>query len=244
MLPGNIDIMIFSETKIDESHPTSQFMIGGFLTAYRFDRNRFGGGILIYVREDIPSKQINDHKFDDGIEGIFVEVNLRKRKWLIFGTYYPPSQDDKFYFDNIGKALELYNNKYDKVLLAGDFNDEVKETILMNFLELYNLRNLVADKTCFKSIMNPTCIDLFLTTCNNYFMHTKTGVSDFHKMILTVLKTTFKKSPPKVKLYRSFKTFDDNKFKNDLRQKLHSNCEDFFSFEASFLEFLNEHAPL
>ena len=47
MLPGNIDIMIFSETKIDESHPTSQFMIGGFLTPYRFDRNRFGGGILI-----------------------------------------------------------------------------------------------------------------------------------------------------------------------------------------------------
>ena len=99
------------------------------------------------MREDIPSKQINDHKFDDGIEGIFVEVNLRKTKWLIFGTYHPPSQDDKFYFDNIGKALELYNNKYDKVLLAGDFNAEVKETILMNFLELYNLRNLVADKT-------------------------------------------------------------------------------------------------
>ena len=84
----------------------------------------------------------------------------------------------------------------------------------MNFFELCNLRNLVADKTCFKSIMNPKCIDLFLTTCNNSFMHTKTGVSDFHKMILTVLKTTFKKSPPKVKLYRSFKTFDDYKYDN------------------------------
>ena len=232
MLPGNIDIMIF--------------MIGGFLTPYRFDRNRFGGGHLIYAREDIPSKQINDHKFDDGIEGIFVEVNLRKTTLLIFGTYHPPSQDDKFYFDNIGKALELYNNKYDKVLLAGDFNAEVKETILMNFLELYNLRNLVADKTCFKSIMNqhvlisslqPAIILLCTKTIS-------TGVSDFHKIILTVLKTTFKKSPPKVKLYRSFKTFDDNKFKNDPRQKLHSNCEDFCSFEASFLEVLNAHAPL
>ena len=117
---------------------------------------------------------------------IFVEVNLRKTKWLILGTYHPPSQNDKYYFNNIGHALEVYNSKYDKILLAGDFNAEVKETIFSNFLELYNLNNLVNNKTCYKSLQNPSCIDLFLTNCNKSFQLTKTistGLSDFQIMI-------------------------------------------------------------
>ena len=64
-----------------------------------------GWGILIYVREDIPSKLLNKHAFPNDIEGLFIEVNLRKTKWLIFGTYHPPSQRDEFYFDSIGRAL-------------------------------------------------------------------------------------------------------------------------------------------
>ena len=71
------------------------------------------------------------------------------------------------------RALELYNKKIDKILLAGDFNPEVQETILNNFLELYNLRNLVYETTCFKLLQNPTCIDLFLTNCNKSFQHTQ-----------------------------------------------------------------------
>ena len=89
------------------------------------------------------------------------------------GTYHPPSQNDKFYFDNVGRALELYIKKYNKILLAGDFNAEVQETILNNFIELYNLRNLVTEKTCFKSVQNPTSIDLFLANCNMSFQHTQ-----------------------------------------------------------------------
>ena len=250
VIPGNVDVMIFSETKLDDSHPTSEFLIDGFSTPFRLDRNKTGGGLLIYVREDIPSKQINNHSFSDGIEGIFVELNLRKTKWLILGTYHPPNQNDKFYFDNVGRALELYNKKYDKILLAGDFNAEIQETILNNFLELYNLRNLVTDKTCFKSLRNPTCIDLFLTNCNKSFQHTQaisTGLSDFHKLILTVLKTTFKKAKPKEKIYRCYKQFDEIKFKNDLIQKLYQesiSCDNYKEFESKFLEVLNVHAPL
>ena len=45
------------ETKIDNSFPTMQFHIEGYCI-YRLDRNEYGGGILVYVREDIPSKFI------------------------------------------------------------------------------------------------------------------------------------------------------------------------------------------
>ena len=48
-------------------------------------------------------------------------------------------------------------------------------------------------KTCFKSISNSSCIDLFLTNSALSFQSTKTvsiHISDFHKLVLTVLKTT------------------------------------------------------
>ena len=56
---GNIDILMVSETKIDMSFPTSQFVIQGFAAPFRLDRTNTGGGILVYVRDDIPSKFLN-----------------------------------------------------------------------------------------------------------------------------------------------------------------------------------------
>ena len=47
---------MISETKIDDSFPVGQFLVEGFCTPYRLDHNSKGGSILLYVREDIPSK--------------------------------------------------------------------------------------------------------------------------------------------------------------------------------------------
>ena len=54
ILKNNIDVLLLSETKIDSSFPKVQFEIDGF-TVYRCDRNEDGGGLLLYVRNDIPS---------------------------------------------------------------------------------------------------------------------------------------------------------------------------------------------
>ena len=63
IIPGNVDIMIFYETKIDDSYPIAQLLIDGFGKPFSQDRNSYVGGLLIYVRSDIPCKQINKHKF-------------------------------------------------------------------------------------------------------------------------------------------------------------------------------------
>ena len=89
VIENNIDIPIATETKIDSSFSSSQFMIKGFSMPFRFDRNRSGGGVIIYDRDDISSKQLTKHKLPDNIEGVFIEVNLRKIKWLIFSRYHP-----------------------------------------------------------------------------------------------------------------------------------------------------------
>ena len=67
--------------------------------------------LLIYCREDIPCKQVNNHFFSDNIEGMFIEINFRNSKWLLFWTYQPPGQNDNFSFKNIGRALHIYNPK-------------------------------------------------------------------------------------------------------------------------------------
>ena len=148
IVKNNIDILVLTETKLNNSNPTSQFLIDGFSVPYRQDRNRHGGGILIYVREDIPSKILTKHSFPDiifnsedplgPIEGMFIEINLRKIKWLLFGTYHRPRQNDLYYFDKVSNALDTYSNVYDKFLLAGDFNCLENERTLADFLYRYN----------------------------------------------------------------------------------------------------------
>ena len=113
--------MVLTETKLDETFITSSFLIEGFSLPFRLYRNRKGGGILIYVRSDIPSKLLTKHSFPNDIEGLFVEINFRKSKWLLFGTYHPPSQNDQYYFDCLDKALDVYSS-YEKIILTGDFN--------------------------------------------------------------------------------------------------------------------------
>ena len=76
IINNNIGILMISETKLDPSFPTGQFHIHGFSEPYSFDRNGNGGGILLYIREDIPSKLILTKMT---IEGFFVKINLSKK---------------------------------------------------------------------------------------------------------------------------------------------------------------------
>ena len=63
IIPGNVDIIVFSETKLDDSYPSAQLLIDGFGKLFRLDRNAFGRGLLIYVRSDIPCKQLNNMNY-------------------------------------------------------------------------------------------------------------------------------------------------------------------------------------
>ena len=73
---------MISETKTDSSFPISQFTMTDYSIPFRLDRTSHGGGILLLVREDIPCKTIKID-CDADFEGIFVEINLRKEKWLL-----------------------------------------------------------------------------------------------------------------------------------------------------------------
>ena len=63
LVNGILDILMTTETKLDDTFPVSQFHINKFSKPYRLDRNRNGGGVAKYVREDIPSKILTKHVF-------------------------------------------------------------------------------------------------------------------------------------------------------------------------------------
>ena len=76
------------------------------------DRNRHGGGIIVHVREDIPSRKLETCKAD-GIEVTFGEINLRKSKWLTVPNYRPATSSKLQYFNSLGITLDFYSKSYD-----------------------------------------------------------------------------------------------------------------------------------
>ena len=70
-------------------------------------------------------------------------------------------------------------------------------------------------------------------------------LSDFHKLTAVSLKSQILKAPPKIKTYRNYKTFDENRFSEDLKSKLDSVEKlDYPLFETIFINVLNAHAPV
>ena len=139
------------------------------------DWNRNGGGIIIYVREDITSKILTKHKFPDDAEALFIEINFWKWKWLLGGLYHPPSQSDQYFLDSLHKVLDVYST-YKKVLITRDSND--------TFLYQHELKSLNKEATSFKNPNKSGCIDLILANNPRSFSNTETyftGLSDCHK---------------------------------------------------------------
>ena len=122
-----------------------------------------------------------------------------------------------------------------------DFNLEPSDTTLKHFLDSNGLYNLIKGHICFKG--KGSLIDLILSNRKFSFKNAQsfeTGLSDNHHMVYTMLKTTFQKSEPKQLIYRDFKNFYFESFKNDLLENM-VPCDR--SYDRKFTAVLNKHAP-
>ena len=250
MVNGFVDILLITECKLDDSFPTAQFHMQGYSSPFRLDRNSYGGGLLLYVREDIPAKLINNIKFEKDIEAMFIEINLRKKKWLLSVSYNPHKSLIEKHLRAIGKNLDLCSGIYDNFVIMGDFNAETSENAMEEFMKVYNLKNLIKGPTCYKNLNRPSCIDLILTNRNKSF-HTshiiETGISDFHKMTLSIMKVYFKKQNPNVIYYRDYKNFSNDQFRTELLNELMKGRIEISRldiFTGTALKILGKYAPM
>ena len=114
--------------------------------------------------------------------------------------------------------------------------------------EIYHVTDIIKQPACFKNPSNPSCIDLFLTNNANCFQKSsETGLSDFHKLIVTVMKSHIPKQQAKIVKYRNCKGFNETKFRSELTNILDLNIRESKNIEFSmnsFLKVLNKHAPI
>ena len=132
------------------------------------------------------------------------------------------------------------------ISLLGDFNMTPEDKNLQHFTDTFSLEHLINEPTCFEG--KPSCIDLNITNRKSYFKNTcviVAGISDFHKLTAVSLKSQILKAPPKMKTYRNYKTFDENRFNEDLKSTLDSIEKlDYPLFESIFIIVLNTHASV
>ena len=115
----------------------------------------------------------------------------------------------------MNKGLDAYL-KHDNLLILGYLSSDLKDNCLNNFCNVNNLKSLNKKSTCFINSNKISCIDLFFTNCPIYFQNIstiETGISNFHKLVVTVLKMFYKKQKPKIIQYRICKTFNEQLFR-------------------------------
>ena len=102
---GNlVDILTIQETKIDRTFPNSQFNISGY-NLFRRDRKKGGGGIIVYVRDNIAATRRK--KTGKLVESISLDVHINNRRFAVVCVYKPPTVDNAV-FTSILRHRDLF----------------------------------------------------------------------------------------------------------------------------------------
>ena len=253
----SLDYFVISETKLDESFPSAQFNISNCEIRNRRDRDKNGGGLIEFVRKGFITKRLKDYETQI-CETICSEFTISKRKWICFSVYRPPSYNNLIiFFEELTKSVCKALNRYDNIIVMGDFNidinkdDAIGHDKLDVFCDTLNLTNLVKSETCYTNNHKST-IDLFLTNKPRSFQFTsvtETGLSDYHRLIATFIKSHFSRLEPKIIHYRNFKRFDEQKFIADVKNadfsfETDDPNESYSALTNTFSLIVEKHAPL
>ena len=122
-------------------------------------------------------------------------------------------------------ALETMLNRClqesSNVVIIGDLNVNFshKPNQLTNICDTYDLKQIVKGPTCFKSIINPSLLDVILTSCPKSMtlpINLPLGISDFHNYVSAATKINCPTNEPTLIPYRSMKYFKEEIYKHDL----------------------------
>ena len=162
-----LDILALNESKIDNAIPDSELNISEY-NLIRKDRNRAGGGVVVYIREAISYLNRND-LVSDHLEMIIIEISQPHSKPFIVSAFYRPSNSDLDLFNECDLFFKKCDSEDKELLLVGDLNcDYMKlppdsHTRRLQFLcLLYQLDQLINEPTRVTKT-SATLIDLILT---------------------------------------------------------------------------------
>jgi hypothetical protein len=163
-----------TETHLDST--TTDNMIDNSYNIYRLDRNKFGGGVIIGIK-NIPRSKSIDNITTDCFESVFAELSFKNYKYLIGSIYIAPNPTST-QINEVEKLIKKINNFYSdhKIILSDDFNINLLNSTstislkLLNLLNIYKLYQLVTEPTYPshpKYSSNFSLIDLLITNDKN-----------------------------------------------------------------------------
>ena len=159
--------MAINESKIDDTVLDGEIHINGYNTI-RNDRNRYGGGVLIYISETIPFSERNDLILNS-LEMICIEIKKPHNKSFLVCAWYRPPNSSTNLFDDFETFLNSCDLENHELLIMGDLNCDISKfpldfnaRKLQLLSSLYQLNQLIDEPTRVTST-SATLIDLIFT---------------------------------------------------------------------------------
>ena len=166
------------------------------------------------------------------------------------------------FLEEFKKSVDTAINKYENIILIRDINVDMSDrnttgadyANVSEFCDIFSLKNLIKDDTCFSPIAKHPSLIIFTNRSQSFqnSVAMETGISDHHKMIVTVMKShTVRLQPYKIQ-YRNYQGFSPDAFVNDLIHAdlgaaLHYSKDAnvvYNDFCSWFRKVLDRHAPL
>ena len=119
----------------------NKFLIESYGPPFRLDRDNNGGGIMLFISKDIQCKllSVENHPKED----FYIEVNLRKTKWLFCYSYYPIRCKIDLHLEKLNEGLASYSSHYESFIIIREVNVETNDSAISVFSDTYDLQRLI-----------------------------------------------------------------------------------------------------
>ena len=88
---------------------------------------------MLFIRNNMSTKVVSTD--DRPIESFYVELNFRKKMWLLICSYKPSSIES--HLDSLSKSIDSLSSICDNYILLGDFNSCMEDSPLKIFRKIY-----------------------------------------------------------------------------------------------------------
>ena len=253
-------ILLLNETWLDENISDNKL----HLTSYniiRRDKDSFGGGVAVYIDEQLQFNHINMEAHPH-IEVIWFELIPTKGKKILFGSLYrPPTVDASVFLQEVESIIVNYSREKNETILLCDFNFDFALPLSgyqqkpRNFLHITTVFNLTQIICEYMRITehSRTFIDFFFSTRPEVYCSSVVPVGfPYHWAIFGIRKLNRLKLPrPKTVKARNYKNYDPDLFRADLNRipwdiiELESNPDNVWnSFKDLFMTTVDCNAPV
>ena len=121
-------MLAINESKLDDTISDTEVYIPGYIII-RKDRSRSGGGVALYIRENLSYTNRID-LVPENLEMVCVEINLPHSRSFLVSTWYRPPSAEMQLFDEYEKFVQRCDIEHKQLILIGDINSDYAKTPL------------------------------------------------------------------------------------------------------------------